>query len=323
MQRVSVYFNQFSSNADLLRWKKAIEESLFRYHLNFKTPICLENLEEELKRDIAWGVDTIIGIGGDGTANRIIQTTAGSKASLFFIPAGTANDLCHQLEISGSKENILDIFKQHHCHHIDLITINDCFMATNGGLGVANEVAEKINIYRKNIPGFKWLMSKLGGKIYSIVLVMHLLTRKLKRLDLSLRCYQWEGEKRIKASMLFINNQAVLGNSFRLAPHTVNNDGSFNVLILAHTNIFSLMRAIIAVKLGKFPQHDPYFISFETMQLSVKYLGDEEITFFGDGEQLLKGRNFEIGIIDQYLKVQGKKKIEPTSIGLDEIRPLS
>ena len=158
MQRVTVYFNQYTSNADLLRWKKVIEESLFRYQLSFKTPICLDSLEEELKRDLAWGVDTIIGIGGDGTANRIIQTTAGSKASLFFFPAGTANDLCHQLKIKGSKENILDIFKEHYQQHIDLISINNCYMATNGGLGITNDVATKINLYRKKVPGFKWLM---------------------------------------------------------------------------------------------------------------------------------------------------------------------
>lgn len=323
MQRVAVYFNQFSSNADLLRWKKEIEESLFRYQLNFKCPISLDNLELELKRDLAWGVDYIIGIGGDGTANRIIQAVAGSKTALFFIPAGTANDLCHQLKIKGDKQNILDIFKEHYHHNIDLITINNCFMATNGGLGVANDVAKKINIYRKRLPGFKWLMSKLGGKIYSIVLVLHLLTRPLKRMKLQLKSYQWNETKNVDTAMLFVNNQAVLGNSFRLAPHTKNNDGSFNVLILTHRNLLGLLRAIIRVKWGSFPTDDPNFLSFETKQLTITHREMKELTFFGDGEQLTVSTKFEIGIIDRYLKVSGSKGQEDMPISLDVIRPIS
>lgn len=321
MQRVAVYFNQFSSNADLLHWKKVIESTLFRYQLNFKIPISLDKLEEELKRDMAWGVDYIIGIGGDGTANRIIQTVAGGKAALFFIPAGTANDLCHQLKIKGDKQSILNIFKEHYHQHIDLIQINQSYMATNGGLGIANDVALKINRYRKVIPGFKWLMSKLGGKIYSLILVLHLCTRPLKRLHLRLESYLWNGPKDLKASMVFINNQPVLGNSFRLAPETVNNDGSFNVLVLTHSSLVGLMRAIIRVKWGKFPTDDPNFISFETKQLKITQLGAKPLVFFGDGEQLTEDKVFEIGIIDQFLKVSGSRG-EEGPIGLDTIRPL-
>ena len=49
MQRVSVYFNQFSSNADLLRWKKVIEEIEEMHEIeNFKSQKPNSKNQEEL-----------------------------------------------------------------------------------------------------------------------------------------------------------------------------------------------------------------------------------------------------------------------------------
>ena len=93
MQKITVYLNKKASNTSYNHWKKKITRQLFRSHLIFKTPSSIEELNQSLKEDIEEKVDAIISVGGDGTANTVIQNIAGFGGSLLVIPAGTANDL--------------------------------------------------------------------------------------------------------------------------------------------------------------------------------------------------------------------------------------
>ena len=94
----------------------------------------------------------------------------GSKIKLLIIPAGTANDLARELEISANIKSIAKAFNQKETLTLDAININGHYMLTSGGLGLTSTVAEKINHYRKDIPGFKRLMKMSGDLIYPIFL---------------------------------------------------------------------------------------------------------------------------------------------------------
>ena len=111
-------------------------------------------------------IDYIFSVGGDGTANKIVQEIIGSKIKLLIIPAGTANDLARELDISGNIKSITKAFNQKTLLTLDAIKVNDQFMLTSGGLGLTSAVAEKINRYRKTVPGFKNLMKYSGDMVY-------------------------------------------------------------------------------------------------------------------------------------------------------------
>jgi YegS/Rv2252/BmrU family lipid kinase len=55
--------------------------------------------EEEAKRAIADGCDTLFACGGDGTIHNIAQVLAKTSVALAIIPMGTANALAHDLRI--------------------------------------------------------------------------------------------------------------------------------------------------------------------------------------------------------------------------------
>jgi len=55
--------------------------------------------EEEARRAIQSGFDTIFACGGDGTVNNIAQVLASTRVALGIIPIGTANALAHDLKI--------------------------------------------------------------------------------------------------------------------------------------------------------------------------------------------------------------------------------
>ncbi len=325
MKRVTVYFNEHSSNASLLVWRKNLAEALFRYDVTFKTPISLDMLSTELKKDVKNGVDAIIGIGGDGTANRMAQEVAGHNIKVFFIPAGTANDLCNQLNVGGDANNLINIFKSAQTTHIDTITINDSCMLTNGGLGLPNIVAERINRYRHSVPGFKKVMKLLGGRVYSLMLGIELFVGSYKKYRFSVSGPELPIDgKELRCPMILVNNQAVLGNSFRIAPETSNTDGRFNVTIFTHKNKLSFLKCVVMVKiLGIIPKESPDFIAFETNSIEIKAL-DSEMVFFGDGEQLVKSNHFNIGIKHQNMELISKKgsTSEESGISLDAVSRL-
>lgn len=56
-----------------------------------------QHAEEEARRAISSGCDTIFACGGDGTIHNIAQLLAGSQVALAVLPMGTANALAHDL----------------------------------------------------------------------------------------------------------------------------------------------------------------------------------------------------------------------------------
>lgn len=304
-----------------------MQDALFRYDVYFKTPVTLDSLSEELQKDINDSVQYIIGIGGDGTANRIIQKIARKDIKLFLIPAGTANDLCNNHMIHGPVAHLVNIFKYNMASSIDLIKINEIYMATNGGLGLPNAVTERINRYRGTVPGFKRLMRFLGGEIYTLMLGLELFMERLRPHEFEITCADMPINKtHFRASVILINNQAVLGNSFRVAPETRNDDGRFNVTIFTHPNRLMFLKSVIMLRLGKIPKADPHFTAFETTGLEISSCDDTKHIFFGDGEQLVKDTHFRIRICHRCLRLISGDKITPDQlnapISLDSINSI-
>ena len=58
-----------------------------------------DHAEEEARRAIAAGCDTIFACGGDGTIHNIVQVLAKTPVALAVLPIGTANALAHDLRL--------------------------------------------------------------------------------------------------------------------------------------------------------------------------------------------------------------------------------
>ncbi len=323
MARISIYYNMKAGQSEKKLWLSEIEKILFRHDLNFKTPPSLEQLKKSIQSDIKNEIDYLFSIGGDGTANVIIQEIAGTEINLFVIPAGTANDLANELGIKQSIKAITQIFQYKSTSQIDLIDINGKYMSTNGGIGIAAKVAAKVNIYRSTVPGFKSLMGFSRGHIYNMVLAKELISSKLKYYSLEIEStHSTLDNSTILTPMLFINNQSMLGGTFNIAPDTKNTDGKFNVTIFLHKKKMDLIKCIYKIRIGQYPQNDNNLISFETDEIKISNLENSEIAFLGDGEQLQKSKNFQIKIAQQKLNFccfNNVNEFKSNSYSLDDI----
>jgi YegS/Rv2252/BmrU family lipid kinase len=305
MQNISVYLNHTASNGSE-NWKGMINNALFRSKIEYPESANLSELYQNLENDVFNKVDAVLSVGGDGTVHSIIQKLAGTDIGLLVVPGGTANDFARVMGTSDNIKKITQAIRLDSKRKIDLIQINGTFMATNGGLGFAAEVAQEINDLRSNYPHFKQLMKLSGKNIYSFFLA-----KKMMKKDIMSYKFKIESEnfkEIVYSPLILVNNQPVFGGSFEVAPHTNNQDGKFNVTILTHENRLELINCLLKVMNGNYPTDDKKLISFETSEIKIDLLDpDQDITFFGDGEIFQKCRSWNIKCFPSFLNVFSPK----------------
>jgi len=304
MQEIAVYFNSRASNGPSEIWRKEILRCLFRSNITFRQPQSLIQLEEFLESDISRKVDSIISVGGDGTANTLIQKLAGQNIAMLVVPAGTANDLASELGTKSSLQHALSQIRARQMKRMDLISVNGQFMATNGGFGFGGRVAANINEMRKRVPLFKQFMKFTGRNIYSLFAASDFLDFQYSTYKFKIESDEFSGV--FEGPALLINNQKRLGGQFVVAPEADNSDGVMNITVFKHPNRMKAIQCLWALSKGKCLKEDPHFLTFTTQKMKVEILdADEEMTFFGDGEIFNSHNNkvWEIEVIPQSLLV--------------------
>jgi len=307
MQNISVYFNHLASHADL-SFKDEINQSLFRSQLNFKSPSSLEQLHFELREDIKNNIDAVLSVGGDGTVHSIIQKLAGTDISLFVLPGGTANDLASYIGSTKNAKKMAQTIRNNLRKKIDLISVNGVFMSTNGGLGLASEVAVEVNQTRKNFPKFKDFMRMSGKNIYPLILSKNLLLKEIISYDFEIESIEFS--KKLVSPLILINNQPILGGSFEVAPYTKHDDGTFNVTIFTHTNRLELISCLTRLLLKQDISLDKNLIQFETKEINIKHLSNEKLNFFGDGETFSYSNEWNIKLYPDFLTIFAPSDID-------------
>lgn len=304
MANISLYINEKASKATSPKLLNSILEAFKEHNLSVRKPENMHEFLEMIAFDKNQKTDTILSIGGDGTAHTIAQHIIGTNTKLLIIPKGTANDLANELGLNSNLEEMNSILKEKNTKALDTILINGKTMITCGGIGIASRVASIVNTKRKTSKFFKLGLKVIGKKIYGLKFLSELLLKPLTLHSLyvdSKDCPLLD--KRVKTPMLFINNQSKLAGSFNIAPETKNDDGKFNVTIFLHQNKISLLLSCLQFFLGKYPKNDPKIISFETDHCTLTKLDEKPCLFFGDGEIFKEEKEYQISIKPKSLNV--------------------
>jgi diacylglycerol kinase family enzyme len=95
------------------------------------------------------GYGLVVSLGGDGTANEVIQGLAGSDVPLTPLPGGSANVLCKLLGIPGeiidATEHLLSLADGWRERRIDLARVNDRYYAFSAGIGIDASVVRVVD----------------------------------------------------------------------------------------------------------------------------------------------------------------------------------
>lgn len=83
----------------------------------------------------AAGAQTVLAIGGDGTAFEVARGLMGSQSALGVIPAGTGNDFVKTIGVPGKPETALDYILSHPARKTDVGQINGRMFLNEIGTG--------------------------------------------------------------------------------------------------------------------------------------------------------------------------------------------
>jgi YegS/Rv2252/BmrU family lipid kinase len=304
MAKISVYLNSHSSQGLASYNEEELKKFFFRHELQVKRPHSLDELHSSLENEMDQGTEYIFAAGGDGTMNAVSQRLINKNIKLMILPAGTANDFAQELGVTNNLKKITQIFNAQTTKRIDAIHVNGRIMMTNGGIGMACEVAATVDRMRKTSPLFKKMMKTIGKETYSLVYAQQMLMKAYKKRRVYLHSKDSPLlDPRIESPMILVNNQEFIGGKFQVAPKTLNDDGKFNVTIFLHQNRLDFLKCTLMMMQGKFPKNDPNLISFETDELNLMSLDQEPIRFFGDGEIFDDTKELKLGISQQALEV--------------------
>lgn len=250
----------------------------------------------EIAKKNATNVDMIVGIGGDGTINEILNGLLNSEQSelpiLAIIPFGTGNDL---YQSSFFQAFHFDLF-------IDALTNPTYVVSDIGKMVTENETRFFMNVADIGFGGSVVLSlsefrQKYGPRFsYGLAILKTFMGFKRPQVSITASDFTYQGELLLAAAC----NGSIFGNGLHIHPGASISDGKLNMTILAKVSLFDYVMNVYKVKHGKRIKHpEAHYFESNTLTLTSP---SEEINAETDGEYI-RGKFFEISIIPQRLKI--------------------
>jgi diacylglycerol kinase (ATP) len=252
------------------------------------------DLEEQVRRHVINGADRIVVAGGDGSVHEATNgiMRAGRDAALGVIPSGTGNDFAKACDIPLDWEHAATLLANRLSEHeqrrlIDVGLMNGRYFANGAGVGLDARVTRISRSYRAPIGDLVYLLAIFRAMIDGIATPHMRITADGHTHDGAI-------------TLANIANGPWIGGMFNIAPKAENNDGNFDLLIVApvtRTRIMSLLPKLISgTHMGeKEILHKPV--------TRVVIESDEPVDSHLDGELQEMQQKFEIELLPNALRL--------------------
>jgi diacylglycerol kinase (ATP) len=241
----------------------------------------------------------VVAVGGDGTVNRVINRCDPRRLRLGIIPRGSANDLGAELRIPRDFGGAWEVLEAGCYDEIDLVSVNGCRFATCGGIGLASGVAMRANGWKASPGGSGAAARRLGRLVYVLAALAEIRRHEQSQIDASIS--DGSTTRRVRLSTALVSNQARVGGLFTASPEASNRDGQLELCgVVAPSSRARLLGLCLELLRGR-PGRCPEL--FELRAGAVTIETEAEVTFFGDGEPLARGRRFRIEVLPRALSV--------------------
>lgn len=242
------------------------------------------------------GSEVIVAVGGDGTVSRVLNSTVGNGLPLGILPCGTSNDLASALGIPRHFTPACNILKQASQTTIDLVSMNDSYFATCGGIGLPAAVAARVNRWRQG-KLLSRLAARLGRGIYPLAALREL---GCKNRSVWAAIHTPDSACMAHWTAVMVSNQPRIGG-FSVAPESSNRDGWLDLCaIRAPDQSFRLLDIMHKAWRGR-PADCPEMSS--SLVQAVTLVTNRAVPFMADGELLEYGTRFRVSVAPKALRV--------------------
>jgi YegS/Rv2252/BmrU family lipid kinase len=246
-----------------------------------------------LAREAARDESVVVAVGGDGTANEVVNGLAESDATFGLLPVGSGNDLALALGIPDDLDEALEVIAHGRDSRLDLGRYDDGWFANSLGIGFEAQVTIESHKV-KRLRGFS---------VYLWAALMAL--RKLHCSDFVLHV---DGE-RIEGRRLLVcvGNGPRVGGGFLLTPAARPFDGFFDLCLVEAMGRWTVLKTLPKAIQGTHTGH-PAVRMLQARTLEIE--STEGFPFHVDGEVMDTNRKkLRVEIRPGLLKVrQGRTK---------------
>lgn len=274
MKKIKLIYNPFSGEGKILKYLDKIIE-LFQENgysiIPFRISKNIE-LNEAFKDIFISEYSFVIGAGGDGTINQIVNAMIELNIDLplAILPIGTANDFAKLIEMPDNIEDACLKIINGTTNNVDLGKVNDKYFINVFSFGAFTDISQKTPTIQKNI---------LGKLAYYVNGVKELPTLKFLNIDIESLEFSYSGT----ALIVFVFNGQTAGN-INIAYKSKINDGLLDIIIVKKDNLKNTFSSILDFLRGEHLENSVDFIHFQSKNLKITHNGVEDITTDIDGE---------------------------------------
>ncbi len=267
---------------------------LLKPHFEFDLLITTYSRQAETFAAETFGFDLIIGVGGDGTINEIVNgmMNSGNLTPLAFLPTGSGNDFRRMLKISRNLKTAIKQIVNGKVVLIDIVRANSRFYVNSFGIGFDAQVARLANQTKQN--------SKKSGILLYLQSLFKVLLKDYHpyRIKLKVDVEDWQ-EKII--TLLAANSGESYGGGFLITPGARNDDGLIDLCYIDSLPIYEIILRLPFVIFGKHIWMKPFHIC-KARKVWVKSVDGSPLPAHLDGE-IFEAEEFEIEVFPKKLPV--------------------
>lgn len=272
MKKVKFIYNPFSGEAVVT---KNLDTIIGKYQVKGYTIVPFRISTEQNLEDAFLDIDSsyhhILGAGGDGTINQIINIMKKKNLDipLAILPVGTANDFAKYIGMPADIGSACDKILAGKIQEIDLGKANDKYFINVFSFGLFTDVSHKTPTHLKNT---------IGKLAYYLNGIKEL--PSFKKLDIKVTSdeFFYEGN----ALIFFTFNGRTAGN-INISYKSEINDGLLDVIIVKGENIRSTLSSLLAFLKLEHLEKPKDIIHFTTSDFTVEY-SDSSLESDIDGE---------------------------------------
>lgn len=253
------------------------------------------------------GTDYIIGIGGDGTLNEVINgvmladKSKRKNVKVGLLPTGSGNDFAKTMKLDSEVLSLKNLIENGQSVSIDIGKIeckdnngNDATRYFNNiaDVGLGGEVVVKVNKSSKIFsPTFRYLKSSVEA----------FFTYRKKRIRFTSPHFAWEGAVLI----LCLANANYFGSGLGIAPHAQVDDGKMAVVIAGEISLFDYLRNLSRIRNKEIISH-PGIIYKEVESCTIEPIEDN-LLIETDGE-LAGNLPLKMSVLNKEIEFLSPKK---------------
>ncbi len=302
-----VVVNPRAPGAGECDWRAAVAAALPAATVGESIVASAEQARTAAQAAAARGVELVIAVGGDGTANACINGVGDLPTRVAALSAGTANDLARLLGQPGRAAADLAALPAWQARQVDAITLGERRFHTVGGLGFPADVAITANRWRA-VPWRRRLLRLIGSGIYTLACAVVILFRR--RLGAPMRIHAAGGPDGdvlldLDVAGLLVCNADRVGESFHLGTGSAIDDGLFELVLFPRMSRRRLLRAVLLARAGRLLEHpDIRWLRVRRAEIHAA----AELPFFGDGEVLASGKSFRLRMAPRPARLMGPRR---------------